>query len=163
MPQHWIGLLGMPRRIFTYYPELNVTWLNQMSTAGAFVQAVGVLMLGANIIWSFKKGAPAGSNPWNGSSLEWATTSPPAEHNFNQIPTVHSREPLWVEREQVEAAAFGPMEPHMHMPPNSYWPIFTAVGVTMTFILFMANIWWLPLIGLAWTAIGAINWAYEPV
>jgi cytochrome c oxidase subunit 1 len=76
---------------------------------------------------------------------------------------VHSREPLWVEREQVEAAAFGEPEPHIHMPPNSYWPIFTAVGVVLGFGLFMTNLWWAPLIGLVWTAVGALNWAYEPV
>jgi heme/copper-type cytochrome/quinol oxidase subunit 1 len=94
--------------------------------------------------------------------MEWATTSPPAEHNFNRIPTVHSREPLWVEAEQVRATTLGPIEPHMHMPPNSYWPIFTAIGAVATFILFMTNIWWMPLLGLVWATIGAINWAYEP-
>jgi cytochrome c oxidase subunit 1 len=131
------------------------------STVGVFVQIAGVALLAWNVIWSLKRGAPAGDNPWNAATLEWATTSPPAEHNFNRIPTVHSREPLWVEAEQVRATALGPMEPHMHMPPNSYWPIFTAVGAVATFILFMTNIWWMPLLGLAWTAIGAINWAYE--
>jgi cytochrome c oxidase subunit I len=163
MPQHWIGLLGMPRRIFTYSADLNLTALNQLSTAGVAIQAVAVIMLFGNVIWSIKRGAPAGRNPWNAATLEWATESPPVEHNFNQIPTVHSREPLWVEAKQIEDAAFGPMEPHMHMPPNSYWPIFTAFGVTLTFVLFMTNLWWAPLIGLAWTTIGAINWAYEPV
>jgi cytochrome c oxidase subunit I len=163
MPQHWIGLLGMPRRIFTYPADLNLEFLNMMSTVGVFVQTVGVLLLFYNVIWSIKRGAPAGHNPWNAATLEWATTSPPAEHNFNRIPTVHSREPLWVERDAIEAQAFGEMEPDMHMPPNSYWPIFTAVGVTLTFVLFMTNIWWMPLIGVAWTLIGAMNWAYEPV
>jgi heme/copper-type cytochrome/quinol oxidase subunit 1 len=162
MPQHWIGLLGMPRRIFTYSADLNLATLNLLSTAGVFVQIVAVLMLVGNIVWALKRGAPAGENPWNAATLEWATTSPPAEHNFNQIPTVHSREPLWVEADQVRAAAFGPMEPAMHMPPNSYWPLFTGFGVVMTFVLFMTNIWWMPLLGLAWTMIGAINWAYEP-
>jgi cytochrome c oxidase subunit I len=163
MPQHWIGLLGMPRRIFTYSSDLNLDFLNMMSTVGAFVQIIGVGLLFFNVVWSMRRGAPAGNNPWNAATLEWATTSPPVEHNFNQIPTVHSREPLWVERDAVEAAAFGPMEPNMHMPPNSYWPILTAVGVTLTFILFMTNIWWMPLIGFTITLIGAINWAYEPV
>jgi cytochrome c oxidase subunit I len=163
MPQHWIGLLGMPRRVFTYSADLNLETLNMISTAGVFVQIIGVALLGVNVIWSMKRGAAAGENPWNAATLEWATTSPPAVHNFNQIPTVHSREPLWVEAEQVRAATLGPVEPHMHMPPNSHWPIFTAVGVVATFILFMTNIWWLPLLGLAWTMIGAINWAYEPV
>jgi cytochrome c oxidase subunit I len=163
MPQHWIGLLGMPRRIYTYPAELNLEFLNMMSTVGAFIQIIGVLLLLYNVVWSMRRGAPAGNNPWNAATLEWATTSPPAEHNFNQIPTIHSREPLWVEREAIEATAFGPMEPHMHMPPNSYWPIFTAFGVTLTFVLFLTNIWWMPLIGFTITLIGTINWAYEKV
>ncbi|HUF50351.1 MAG TPA: cytochrome c oxidase subunit I [Longimicrobiales bacterium] len=163
MPQHWIGLLGMPRRIFTYPAELNLEGLNQLSTAGVFVQAVGVILLAANVIWSARRGAPAGPNPWHAATLEWATSSPPPEHNFNRIPVVHSREPLWVEAAQVEAAARGTPDPHIHMPPNSYWPIFTAAGTTLTFMLFLAGPWWAPLIGLAWAAIGVINWAYEAV
>src|SRR5690606_33229910 len=163
MPQHWIGLLGMPRRIFTYSSDLNLDTLNLISSLGVIVQIVAVAMLVGNLIWSLKRGPRAGTNPWNAATLEWATTSPPAEHNFSRIPTVHSREPLWVEREQIEAATLGEPEPHIHMPPNSYWPIFTAIGVVGTFVLFMTNIWWMPLLGLAWTAIGVINWAYEPV
>ena len=163
MPQHWIGLLGMPRRIFTYSAELNLDGLNQLSTVGAYIQAISVLMLFYNVISSYRRGAVAGPNPWGGATLEWATTSPPAEHNFNRIPTVHSREPLWVEAAQVEAAARGTMEPHIHMPPQSYWPIFTAMGACLTFVLFLAPVWWGPLIGLTWTAIGVLNWAFEPV
>jgi heme/copper-type cytochrome/quinol oxidase subunit 1 len=163
MPQHWIGLLGMPRRIFTYYDELNLAALNLFSTAGVFIQAVGVLLLFVNVAWSLKKGAPAGRNPFGAGTLEWATESPPTEINFNRIPTIHSRDPLWVEARNIEEAAFGEQEPHIHMPPNSYWPIFTAFGATLTFVLFLTNLWWAPLIGIAWTAIGVINWAYEPV
>jgi cytochrome c oxidase subunit I len=162
MPMHWIGLLGMPRRIFTYYDDLQLADLNLLATVGVGIQGVGVLLLIFNLIWSYKRGAPAGRNPFGAATLEWATESPPLVHNFNRIPEVHSREPLWVEAEQIEAAAFGPMEENMHMPPNSYWPIFTAFGATITFILFMTNVWWAPLIGVAWTAIGTINWAYEP-
>jgi cytochrome c oxidase subunit I len=161
-PMHWIGLLGMPRRVFTYEPELNLATINLVVSVGAFVQAFAVLLLVINMWRSAKHGAPADHhNPWNAPTLEWATTSPPAEHNFNRIPTVHSREPLWDEPQAIEEAAFGPKEP-MHMPPSSYWPIFTAVGVTLTMVLFMAPSWWEPLIGLAWTAFGVINWAYEP-
>ena len=163
MPMHWIGLLGMPRRIFTYAEELNLGGLNLLATSGVFIQAASVVLLAVNVITSLRRGALAGPNPWHAATLEWATTSPPAVHNFNMIPTVHSREPLWVEAAQVEAAARGPVEPHMHMPPNSYWPIFTAFGVVLTFVLFLTHVWWLPLIGVAWTAIGTINWAYEPV
>ena len=162
MPQHWIGLLGMPRRIFTYSAELNLEGLNMLSTIGAYTQAIAILILFYNVYKSAKSGAPAPENPWGAATLEWATTSPPPEHNFNAIPTVHSREPLWVEEESVLNAARGPVEPNMHMPPQSYWPIFTAFGVVATFGLFITGLWWTPLLGLAWTAISVLNWAYEP-
>ena len=162
MPMHWTGLLGMPRRIFTYSAELNVDTLNMMSTVGGFIQAVGILFLLANLVWSLKRGAPAGANPWGGATLEWATTSPPAEYSFARLPEVHSREPLWEEHDHIIAAAQGEPEP-MHMPPPSWWPIFTAFGVVLTFGLFLVPLWWPPLIGLGVTAIGAINWAFEPV
>ena len=163
MPQHWIGLLGMPRRIFTYSADLNLTGLNQLSTAGVFVQIAGILVMLGNLVWSLKRGPISGPNPWGGATLEWATTSPPPEHNFNRIPTVHTREPLWLEAAAVEDAARGTREANIHMPPSSYWPIFTGFGVVLTFALFLTNVWWAPLIGLGWVTLGAINWAYEPV
>jgi cytochrome c oxidase subunit 1/cytochrome c oxidase subunit I+III len=162
MPMHWTGLLGMPRRVFTYSSELGVDTLNLMSSVGGGLQAVAMLLLLANIIYSLKRGPVAGRNPWNAPTLEWATESPPVEYNFNTIPTVQTREPLWLEREAVEADAFGPVEP-MHMPPPSWWPIFTGFGVMLTMGLFMTQIWWAPLIGLAFTALGALNWAMEPI
>jgi heme/copper-type cytochrome/quinol oxidase subunit 1 len=162
MPQHWIGLLGMPRRIFTYSADLNLTGLNQLSTAGVFVQIAGILVMLGNLVWSLKRGPISGPNPWGGATLEWATTSPPPEHNFNRIPTVHTREPLWLEAAAVEDAARGTREAHIHMPPSSYWPIFTGFGVVLTFALFLTNVWWAPLMGLGWVTLGAINWAYEP-
>lgn len=163
MPMHWIGLLGMPRRIFTYSADLGLANLNLLATAGGYLQAVAVVFLFWNLIRSLRHGEKAGPNPWNAATLEWATESPPVEHNFQRIPTIHSREPLWIEREQVEAAARGPSTGHIHMPSPSWWPIFTAIGVTMTFALFLAPAWWAPLIGVAWTAFGIVNWAYEPV
>jgi cytochrome c oxidase subunit 1 len=162
MPMHWTGLLGMPRRIFTYSAELNVHALNMMSTVGAAIQAISLLILAANIIWSLKRGAKASANPWNAPTLEWATLSPPAEYNFARVPTVHSREPLWTEAAPVIAAAQGEPEP-MHMPPPSFWPIVTAFFAVLTFVLFLAPMWWAPLIGLAGTAVGIINWAFEPI
>jgi cytochrome c oxidase subunit I len=160
-PMHWIGLLGMPRRVFTYPENLNLGDLNLMVSIAAFIQGFAVLLLVYNMIYSAKRGKIAGRNPWNAPTLEWATESPPLEHNFQKIPTIHSRDPLWVEREAIERDTFGPVEP-MHMPPNSYWPIFTAVGVALTMMLFLAPSWWEPLVGLAWTAVGVINWAFEP-
>ncbi len=163
MPMHWIGLLGMPRRIYTYSAELGLDSLNLLATVGGYVQAVGIVLLFVNIIRSLRHGEKASSNPWDAATLEWATESPPVEHNFQRVPIIHSREPMWIERKQVEAAARGEPEPNIHMPPPSYWPIFTAVGVALTFALFLAPVWWAPLLGVAWAAVGVVNWAYEPV
>jgi heme/copper-type cytochrome/quinol oxidase subunit 1 len=161
LPMHWIGLLGMPRRVFTYSSELGLGTLNALASAGGFLSAIGVLLIYINVVRSLKRGEVASRNPWGAATLEWATESPPLEHNFNRTPTVHSREPLWLEREQVETAVFGRKE-SFHMPPGSYWPILTAAGVVGTFILFMTGLWWTPLIGLTWTAVCVVNWAYEP-
>jgi cytochrome c oxidase subunit 1 len=162
MPMHWIGLLGMPRRIFTYSAELGLANLNLLASIGAFIQAISIIMLFTNVLRSLRSGAPAPSNPWGGATLEWATASPPLPHNFNRIPVIHSREPLWVEPEQVMAQVNASPEP-MHMPPNSFWPLVTAFGVVLTFGLFLVPHWWTPLIGLSWTAIAIVNWAFEPV
>ena len=162
MPMHWTGLLGMPRRVFTYSADLGVTHLNQMSSLGGAIQALGFLVFFANFFYSLKRGPKAPTNPWGGATLEWATTSPPEDYNFAKIPTVNTREPLWLEREQIESQTFGAPEP-MHMPPPSYWPILTAACIMLTMIGFMFGHWWGPLIGLVLTMLMVINWAFEPV
>jgi cytochrome c oxidase subunit 1/cytochrome c oxidase subunit I+III len=94
-PMHILGLRGMPRRTYTYQPGHGWDALNLLETIGAFVLALGILITFVNWMWSTKRGKPAGHDPWRGETLEWATTSPPAEYNFENIPTVHSREPMW--------------------------------------------------------------------
>lgn len=94
-PMHISGILGMPRRIYTYLPDRGWDIWNQMSSLGALVQAPSYLLFVWNILISLKKGAPAGDDPWDAWTLEWATTSPPPSYNFETIPTVRSRRPLW--------------------------------------------------------------------
>ncbi len=94
-PQHISGFLGMPRRIFTYEPDRGWDIWNQISTIGVFIQMPGILCFVINLIYSYVKGPKAGDDPWDAWTLEWATTSPPAEYNFEKLPEVRSRRPLW--------------------------------------------------------------------
>ena len=96
-PMHHLGLHGMTRRIYTYVPQTHWAPMNQLATAGAFILGLGVLLFVINVFWSRRSGLIAGSDPWRGQSLEWATTSPPPVYNFLDIPTVQSREPLWTD------------------------------------------------------------------
>jgi cytochrome c oxidase subunit I len=92
---HIPGLLGMPRRIYTYEPGRGWDVWNLIITIGVFFQGVGILIFVGNLLWSSLKGEEAGSDPWDAWTLEWSTCSPPPEYNFAKIPVVESRRPLW--------------------------------------------------------------------
>ncbi len=95
MIQHVLGMLGMPRRVFTYPPLPGWEAMNMISTIGAFVLAIAVLVLMINIVTSLRSGKIAGDNPWGAWTLEWATTSPPPPENFTRVPPIRGRRPLW--------------------------------------------------------------------
>ena len=94
--QHVLGLAGMPRRVYTYPDLPGWGWMNMVSTIGAFFMTAAALIFVYNLAISLFRGTPAGNNPWNAWTLEWATTSPPPHENFLEaLPPVHSRRPLW--------------------------------------------------------------------
>ncbi|HEX8271487.1 MAG TPA: cytochrome c oxidase subunit I [Longimicrobiaceae bacterium] len=94
-PMHVVGMLGMPRRVYTYPSGLGWDAVNAVMTVGAFLFAAGIGMVLWNALRSLRRGEPAGPNPWGAPTLEWATPSPPPPYNFAVIPTVASRYPLW--------------------------------------------------------------------
>ncbi|QPC95664.1 cytochrome c oxidase subunit I [Mesorhizobium sp. INR15] len=171
-PMHVTGLMGMPRRIYTYPTDMGVGWLNMLSTLGAFVFAVGVFLFLINVAKSLKSGLPAGDNPWDAPTLEWATTSPPPVYNFATIPQVASRYPLWEDRlkETEERSIIGdavrdgmvldkgketigvtPLdaEPNvvLKMPGDSILPFLLSVGMTGLFFGLLAQVIWLVALG----------------
>ena len=94
-PMHVAGMLGMPRRIFTYEADRGWAFWNQLTTLGAILQVPSFAIFVYNVLVSLRNGRPAGPDPWDAWTLEWATTSPPPSYNFEVIPVVHSRRPLW--------------------------------------------------------------------
>ncbi|MBV9761960.1 MAG: cytochrome c oxidase subunit I [Acidobacteriaceae bacterium] len=157
-PMHILGLKGMPRRIYTYPPGMGWDGLNLLATVGAWIIAAGGILFIVNFLWSRKNGEVAGNNPWDADSLEWAASSPPANYNFEYLPAVTSRYPLWAPREQRgvvtglatdrrEALVTTLMdaEPHHRyiLPGSSIWPLISAICVTIGFAGSVFNGWYI--------------------
>jgi cytochrome c oxidase subunit 1 len=159
-PMHWIGMLGMPRRVYTYSAELGLESSNFAATIGSFIIGLSMLLFGFNIIRSVRRGPIAGRNPWGAATLEWATSSPPPVYNFSILPEVHSLHPLWTEG-GVNAIPDEPPGP-VHVPGGSYWPLVTAIGVIIFFLAPLLHMLWPALVGGALTVFAAFNWAFEP-
>ncbi len=95
LPMHWMGIVGMPRRVFTYADAGALPILNLIATAGSYLMVVGVVAFVVNVIVSARRHEPVGDDPWGANSLEWATSSPPPEHNFTRLPPIRSERPVY--------------------------------------------------------------------
>jgi cytochrome c oxidase subunit 1 len=165
-PMHFSGLLGMPRRIYTYDAGQGWEVFNLMATAGTYLLVVSTLVFVVNFLRSRTKGAVAGNDPWGAATLEWSIPSPPPEYNFAQLPEVTSRYPLWdlkdpsktagIEHSHADAMTITDAhavpvheETERHtakelgipMPFPTFKPAFTAIAMVLMFsgLLFMRN------------------------
>ena len=167
-PMHFLGLHGMPRRVYTYPAGLGFETMNMIETAGSMILGFSFLVFIYNMFVTARKPADAPADPWNGATLEWSIPSPPQEFNFPEEPVVQSRDPLW----EVKRARGGRLpEPQrvsgagIHLPNPSYWPILTALGVGSVFISIML-VHTVGPIGIAAAVLffffGVFKWAFEP-
>jgi cytochrome c oxidase subunit 1 len=155
-PMHILGLWGMPRRVYTYPADMGWTNLNLLSTIGALVLALGLLVYLANLGRALRRGRPAGPNPWGAGGLEWATSSPPPAYNFGRTPVVEGREPLWSDRplptltglsldhREVLLTGVADGEPDVRhgSPGPSIWPLLTAIAISVLFVGSVFDEWW---------------------
>jgi cytochrome c oxidase subunit I+III len=155
-PMHVLGFQGMPRRIYTYQHDLPWGDLNLFVSASSVLLALGFLLFFIDAVRSARWGAPAGDNPWNASSLEWATGSPPPSFNFASIPVVRSADPLWQDTDVLAVAgglrtdrrelvistvAEAQAQARESSPRNSIWPLWAAIATTVMLVWSIFSPW----------------------
>ncbi len=131
-PMHFLGLTGMPRRVYTYAPGLGFTTWNQISTVGAFVFGAGVLLVVANAVHALLAGELAEADPWDARTLEWSIPSPAPSYNFARIPLVRGRDALWVEKQAGDGrmlSAPGQEGDTVHMPAPTIMPFVMTLTI----------------------------------
>jgi cytochrome c oxidase subunit 1/cytochrome c oxidase subunit I+III len=173
-PMHISGLLGQPRRVYTYEPGVGWELHNLLSTIGAFLFAFGILVVAYNWFRSVRRGEAAGNDPWASETLEWAMTSPPPEYDFEAIPVVTSKEPMWDQPElhggkQGISLAGGHLtlstsmldatpQAIVHMPHESPWPFALTVALMALFGGLLLDSLPLEVAGVAGTLAGLTGW-----
>jgi heme/copper-type cytochrome/quinol oxidase subunit 1 len=181
LPMHLTGLLGMPRRVYTYNDYGGWGALNLLTSIGSVVFAFGVLLFFINVIKSRRTGAVAGRNPWDAPSLEWSLPSPPPAYNFSVIPTVGSRHPLWegrlghdgtvssldrgmlldTGREALATTALDAIpDMILEMPKDSFAPVLLTAGLAVLFVGLLLKVWVGAGMGAVIVFLALVNWLW---
>ncbi len=162
---HLTGLLGMPRRVYTYEAGLGWDWLNLLSSVGGFVMAIGVAVVILDVVLHFRFGRKAPPNPWQANTLEWVIPMPVNSYNFASIPEIRSADPLWDQPGLMETvpaghhglagiiqqrrdtygsdAVTGKVREVIHLPSNSWLPLITAAILAVLCLSLLVK--WYPL------------------
>jgi cytochrome c oxidase subunit I+III len=182
-PMHIVGLLGMPRRVYTYEAGLGWEPYNLLSSIGVLVIIMGIAVFIWNVARSYRRGDEAGNNPWGAATLEWAVPSPPAEHGWSILPIVRSRHPLWDQdelhrgEERLERFVHGlsrwplrwraavivgtadarPQEVFRVANP-SIWPLVAGCGLVFIFAAELIKLRWGIAVGAAIVTVAVIAW-----
>ncbi|MDA1188378.1 MAG: cytochrome c oxidase subunit I [Chloroflexi bacterium] len=170
-PMHFSGLWGMPRRIYTYGPDMGWTLMNTLSTAGAYLVGIAALIFVVNMVKSWRKGELASQDPWDARTLEWSIPSPPPEYNFEEIPIVQDRDDWWERKRSGKAKTAPAAVPvgggsggghGIHLPQPSFWPMVVSIGLFIGAMGLIYNIA-VAAIGGAIALIAIYAWSFEPV
>ena len=178
-PMHIVGLLGMPRRQYTYPGGLGWSGYNLIETLGAYLLTAGLLLVAANLAVSLFRGARVGNDPWGGDTLEWATTSPPPAYNFAVIPTVSSAYAMWDREDREEdlenlrrgrkvlerghetpatTAVDAEWDEILEMPSHSAVPPLLALSLTGIFVFVLLKLWIVAAIFVGLCALCLVAW-----
>ena len=185
-PMHILGFLGMPRRVYTFSEGLGWDALNVVVTFGSFLFGLGTLLTLVNFVRSRRKGEPAPDNPWDADTLEWGMSSPPPEFNFEAIPVVSGRHPLWDDPPPREATSgdddatrsMGPpgafnretpitaglvaeADETMKIPGETYLPFVLALGLAVIFVGLLIKATLVGAVGLVLAAVGLVTWGWR--
>ncbi len=173
-PMHFVGLDGMPRRIYTYAEGMGWDLWNAVATAGVFILIAGFLVMINNLGRHWRNGPTATADPWDARTLEWSISSPPPHYNFEEIPIVRALDDWWETKygthdKAVPVSGSSDDDHHsdIHMPQPSYWPAVTSLGLFVGGYGVVFNDLLFPYlfagIGLLITVIGVYAWSLEPV
>ncbi|WP_119679771.1 cytochrome c oxidase subunit I [Indioceanicola profundi] len=182
-PMHIMGLLGMPRRIYTYPAEFGWDWLNLISSFGSYMLAAGFTLFFWDLVAHFRTGRPAGRNPWGAGTLEWATELPTPQTGFQSLPFISGHYPLWsdpdlpgrisrregllptspeAKRETLRTSTVDARpEQVLRLPHPTFKPLIAAVFTAVTFIVAIWHLWWVSLAGAVLMLAALLAWAWQ--